>query len=272
MRVLILRSVPGGGPAGPFTVRMDTACAERVLRHLQGGEDACSACGRRCVQCRARYDLDRSGAIAGVIDFPAVQPAVVEEPEACLPAAAPAHDILLAIAVQEQILAAWAARFPARGIIVPREHGDWISPHGMQTLADIARRQGAEVAFPRPFCNFAPAGGVLAAFQSAFGIGRPAVAAAVADGRITHATVRCSAPCGATYYVARHLEGAAVDRELPYRADMLLSAYPCTASHAVERDLGDSIIHEAVKVQRRALAGLLAGAPGPGGTRPVVEV
>jgi hypothetical protein len=78
----------------------------------------------------------------------------------------------------------------------------------------------------------------------------------VKEGRITDAEVVCSAPCGATYFVARNIKGKKVDGNLVNSIDSLLSAYPCTASTEVDREFDDSIIHRAVQIQRELLRGL----------------
>jgi hypothetical protein len=98
--------------------------------------------------------------------------------------------------------------------------------------------------------------GVTGAFRKQFKVGKPEVAYRVADGIIRDARVQCSAPCGATYFVARNMVGKRVTRELINHIDTLLSAYPCTASTEVDREFGDSIIHRAVHVQRGILRSL----------------
>lgn len=254
MQALILRSVPGGSLPGPYTACMDTAYADRLIGHLSDKGAYCSACQEACIGCRRRYDLDRTASIAGVIPFPSVLPVLIDEPGDYLPESVPAHDVLVAVGVHEQVLIAFVERFAiARALIVPQEKSDWISPYAVKTLTGLCRERGIECAFPKPFCGFNPADGVLKQFQALFRIGRPAIGFELADGRVTRTAVECSAPCGATYYVARNLEGRPADRELLLKADMLLAAYPCTADHSIDREFNDSITHEAVKIQCRML-------------------
>jgi len=253
MKILVLRSTDTGTRPDDFSVRMDTRYADRFLGHLTDSE-FCTACGDECTRCRASYDLDFADAIVGVVTFPAVLPAILEDAAAFVPRRVPAHDVLVAVSVHEEILVSFLSAHPVmRGVIVPVEDPAWISPHGEETVREIARSRGIECAFPRPFCSFAPSGGVLARFREHFRIGAPAVEMETEKGRISRVRVLCSAPCGATYYVARHLAGRKADSSCLAAADMLLSAYPCTAAGTPDRRLGDSLIHRAVDVQHGVL-------------------
>ncbi|NQT25198.1 hypothetical protein HQ585_07580 [candidate division KSB1 bacterium] len=258
MKILILRSIPGGEKPGPYTVRMDTAYARRVIGHLSDTGDYCSTCGSKCRECRREYPLDHTGSIAGIINFPSILPALLDEPEEYLPSNVPEYDILLALGIHEQILLAFANCFPiSRGIIVPQERSDWLSPYAIDRLRELGGSQGIETAFPKPFCSFNPKNGILKTFKEEFRIGRPEFEMSVSDGKIQNMQVGCSAPCGASYYVARHLPGLSPGEELILKADMLLSAYPCTADHAIDREFNDSITHQAVKIQARVLEDLI---------------
>lgn len=259
MKILILRSVSGGEKPGPYTIRMDTAYASRVMGHLSDSGEYCSACGSKCRKCRSEYPLDLSDSIAGILNFPSVLPELLDEPEEYLPVSVPDHDILLAVGIHEQILLAFADHFPvSKAIIVPQERSDWLSPYAIEQLERLGEKYGIEMSTPKPFCSFDPKQGILKDFKDEFRIGKPEFDMSVKDGMIRTIQVLSSAPCGATYYVARHLQGLALDKDMILKADMLLSAYPCTADHAIDREFNDSITHEAVKIQAGVLEKQLA--------------
>jgi hypothetical protein len=238
-----------------YSVRMNTAYADRIIGHLTDTGMYCSSCQDKCITCRGSYDLDLSKSIAGIINVPSVLPAIVDDPEEYLPEQIPYHDILIAVSVHEELIAAFIEKFSgSKGVIVPIEESDWISPHAISRITHMCREKGIEYAFPKPFCSFAPQGGVLADFRKEFRIGRPEVNFTVTNGIVEQTEVVSSAPCGATYYVARNLEKRAVNDKLFLKGDMLLSAYPCTADHSLDREFNDSITHEAVKIQRQQLA------------------
>jgi hypothetical protein len=142
-------------------------------------------------------------------------------------------------------------------MIVPIERSDWISPHAIHRIQEICSNKNIEVAFPKPFCSFAPATGILKEFRKYFKSGRPEVSFVIEDNRIRSIRVIVSAPCGATYYTARGLEGREVSDDLGFVIDKQLSCYPCTADTAVDREFGDSITHQAVKIQRVILKKLV---------------
>ncbi len=253
MKLLVLRSAgsEGGAAAGDeYQVRFDTRYAARVLGNLRGGPSFCTACGPDCVSCRADYGKPLGGDIAGVIDFPALLPHVLENPDEFIPEDVPRHDILLAIAIHEQILLEiikLAPRWGTRGIIVPLEAPDWISPAARGEALRLAEQVGVEIALPKPFCAFRPpTGSLLEEFRRYFRIGYPEVRLDAGSGVIREARVEISAACGATYCVARWLQGKRVDEDLKY--DVIakrLHSYPCTASMEWDEETGDTVMHAA---------------------------
>ena len=260
MKILVIKSVRTAGNGrpdlqmGPYTVTSDTAYAGRFLSHFTGREGYCHACGDGCRSCREGYDLDYSGSIAGILEVPATLPAMVDDPHEFLPRAVPDHDILIAVGVNEEILTAFMERYPiARGVVVPVEGSSWISPYARGAISTLCEKNGIEYAFPKPFCSFDPGTELLKAFRSEFRIGKPDIEFDIQEGVIKGARVRCSAPCGATYFTARRLEGRRIDEDLTFVIDSALSAYPCTADRAVDREYRDSITHQAVKIQRCVL-------------------
>ncbi|MBF0430717.1 MAG: hypothetical protein HQK83_05530 [Fibrobacteria bacterium] len=253
MKILILRSSQNlnDGPWTPYSVTVDTAYAERVIGHLTDKGDYCRACQDKCIACRRKYELDFSEHLAGIIDFPSVLPVMLDDPEEYLPDTVPSHDVAVIIAVNEEIVLSFVQQFSAsKGIIIPIERSDVITPNYIQKIRKVCEDKGIVVAFPKPFCSFAPENGVLKEFQKIFKIGLPEVEYTIEDNVIKKAKVKVSAPCGATYFTCRGLIGKHIDDDLQFIIDKQISAYPCTADHAVDREFNDSITHEAVKRQR----------------------
>jgi hypothetical protein len=257
MKITVLRSEASTQKSDPYEVCLNTSYSKRFLGHIQDKGTYCFACGERCISCRKEYDLDFSESIQEIITFPSVLPAILDEPEAYMPEKVKNHDILVAISVHEEILFSFVKhRTTARGILIPIEEPWWISPYMRGKLKNHCSGKGIEIAFPKPFCSLDPHTGVLRDFKERFKVGKPEISFTIVDKRIAEAHVLCSAPCGATYFVARNLRGRGVDNELVQSLDSLLSAYPCTASTEVDRDFGDSIIHWAVQIQRDVLRDL----------------
>lgn len=257
MKILVIKSVAfGGSPQSDthYTITANTTYADRFLRHVRDEEGYCRACGENCRSCRSGYGLDFSKNIAGIVEVPAVLPVMVDDPGEYVPAEVPDHDVLVAISVHEEVLHAFISKHPvARGVVVPVEESHWITPYGKRSISELCSEKGVEVAFPKPFCSFDPESGVLRDFKAEFRVGKPKIDFAVKSGVIERTTVRCSAPCGATYFTARSLERRSIDEDLQFVIDSALSSYPCTAGRDVDREFNDSITHQAVKLQRVVL-------------------
>lgn len=226
----------------------DSRYAEKVIANLVNRPDFCTSCGPECVGCRRLYDRSFGESLAGVIQLPAVLPYVLERPAQFVPDDMPAHDGLLLINIHEQILLEIirrCRRWGTRGVIVPLESVEWVHGATITQARAICEAEGIEIAFPKPFCTFnPPAGSLLADFRAQFHIGYPDIDFVVRDRRIEKATVNVSAPCGATYYVARGIEGKHLDQNLVGDiASKRLSGYPCTARMEWDEESGDTVMH-----------------------------
>ena len=257
MKILILRSIRNTSFKDQYSVSMDVNYANRVIGHLTDKGNYCHACADKCISCRKRYNLDFSESIAGIIGFPSVLPAIIENPEQYLPEEIPSHDVVIAIGVNEEILVSFIERFSvSKGIIIPVERSNWVSPHAKEKISGICKAKEIEVAFPKPFCSFNPKEGILRLFREQFRIGKPEIEFTVRDNIITGTDILCSAPCGATYFTARGLIYRNINDNLEFVIDNQLSCFPCTADTAVDREFKDSITHQAVKIQRDMLNGI----------------
>jgi len=274
MKTVILRSRASGEEIDPdekYLQKLDTRYAERVIGNLQNNAGFCTACGPDCNNCREAYDLSRGTDIAAVIDFPDVLPYVIEQPDRFVPQDVPEHDVLLAICIHEQILLAITgacAAWGTKGIVVPLEASDWVSGATRDKVHRVCEKQGIEVAFPKPFCAFKPPReSVLEAFMRHFRIGCPDVALTIEGGRITKAHVEVSAACGATYCVARWLDGRRMDENLEIEVvSKWWHSFPCTASMERDPELHDETAlhvagqaHYAILAPHKRVGGLETG-------------
>ena len=107
-----------------------------------------------------------------------------------------------------------------------------------------------EVTFPKPFCSLEPTEDKphISRFIVELNVGRPSLEISTADRGKDEATesitVRRSAPCGSTSYVAKKLIGAEVRTEILY--DAIAKAHhshPCTATMAVDPEAKELILH-----------------------------
>ena len=162
---------------------------------------------------------------------------------------------MIAIAVNEEILISFLERFSeSKGIIIPIERSNWVSPHAKEKISEKCKEKEIEVSFPKPFCSFETKSGILRQFREHFRIGKPEIDFTIKDNTIIGTDVLVSAPCGATYFTARGLIDKNISDNLEFIIDNQFSCFPCTADTSVDREFKDSITHQAVKVQRDILS------------------
>jgi hypothetical protein len=254
MKVVVLRSHQRRGEtsiANEYAQVFDGHYAERVIGNLRDADGFCTACGPACIDCRRAYQRRFGQDIAAVVDFPARLPALLENPRDQVPEL-PRHDILLAINIHEQLLLEVLSRsrqWGTQAVIVPREAPDWIHGSTITTAMALGKTNEIEIAFPKPFCSFnPPPGSRLRDFKDYFHIGYPRVELTLENRKITRAWVHSSAPCGATYFIARWLVGKSLDDDLKFEIiSKKWHCYPCTASMKYDNEIGDSILHLAGK-------------------------
>jgi len=251
MKIVVLRSKKLKKQKwGEYHQSFDTLYADRVIGNLCNRRDFCAACEADCIHCREKYDWRFPENIAAILDFPSVLPFVLEKPGKHVPANMPAHDVLLAIHIHEQILLEILARcgqWGTKGVVVPLEAPGWVSGSAIRQALEICARNNIEISFPKPFCSFnPPRGGVLAEFRKSFRIGFPEVDLTIKNGVIAEARVNVSAACGATYYVARWLVGRAISEDLKSEViSRRFHSYPCTASMEWFDEPGNTPLHVA---------------------------
>ncbi|MFQ6075697.1 MAG: DUF166 domain-containing protein [Candidatus Bathyarchaeia archaeon] len=235
---------------------------ERVVGNLVNLSTFCEACGLACNHCRSEYDSFSSD-IHQVDKVLENSPMFIDSPETHLPDDLPKCDVVIAAGIHPDLLTAIptiANRTGARGVIVPIEDGVWC-PRGLQKQLEASLDDmGVEHAFPKPFCTLEECGKpAIDAFVRRYRVGRPMVEVEVSGGRVSDAWVVRSAPCGSTWYVAQQIRW----RRLSEIEDAVARAhhsYPCTASMATDRELGEPILHTAGYAVREAVKGAIAEA------------
>lgn len=271
MRLVVLRSrgaSPRGEDRAEYEQTLNTAFARRVLRNLESPSGSCTACQDECTGCRRRYRRAPEDVVGAVVDFPATLPYLLESPASYVPDYLPRHDVLLAVCIHEQILLEAlkaSPRWGTKAVVVPLEAPDWTTPATRRQAEAICEEHGVELAFPKPFCGLDPApGSVLADFRNRFRVGGPEVTVDIGDGVIASAHVKISAACGATYYIARWLEGRSVEDDLKYDVvSRRLHSYPCTASMEWDDELGDTPLHVSGQAHYKILDAIEAGTAEP---------
>jgi len=232
--------------------------AEKVIGNMVNLPDFCRACDLACTSCRIKYSCFAPD-VCGAFRVPNELPDLIDDPETYLPKVLPRVDLLLAIGLHPDLLAALpslAASAHARAIIAPIEDPKWCPPSLRLELQNYFDHKGIETAFPRPFCDLdATGGGLVEAFARRYQIGKPVIEVSLLDNRISETRVIRSAPCGSTWYVAQQIKWSAAD-DLGHLEQVVSNAhhgYPCTASMQIDPELKDTILHKSGYVIRDAV-------------------
>ena len=237
---------------------------ERVIRNLINDPSFCKACGLLCDFCKyGVYSHVQNIHAAIELPDPTELPRFIEKPEEHLPKKIPAVDVCVATGIHQDLLLALPSRLKREGIgglIMPIEDFREV-PLGLQRqLEKECEELGIEYAFPKPFCALEPtkAKPLISKFVQQFKIGKPLLRITTEKRNrlkvISSVAVKRSAPCGSTWYVARKLIGKKVQRdELRDVVAKAHHSYPCTATMAIDPEIGEPILHEAGYIIREAV-------------------
>ena len=228
--------------------------AERVIRNLVNDPSFCKSCGLICDHCK--YDVySHVHNIRAAIQLPdpSQLPAFIDNPMEHMPEKIPKADLCVASGLHKDLLLELPHLMPRagiKGLIVPIEDFTEVPSGLRKQVEERCLEMSLEVAFPKPFCSLEPSEDkpYISRFIAELTVGKPSLEISTADrGKeevIESATVRRSAPCGSTWYVAKKLIGVEVRREILY--DAIAKAhhsYPCTATMAVDPEAKEPILH-----------------------------
>ncbi len=227
---------------------------ERVIRNLINDPCFCQSCGLYCESCKYDvYSFVRNVRAAIQLPDPAELPAFIDNPEDYMPRKLPKADICLASGLHKDLLLELPQHIKNAGIkalIAPIE--DWQEvPLGIKNqLEEKCRELRLECVFPKPFCTLEPEKDkpTILRFIEETKVGRPLLEISTMkigkDEVIEYASVRRSAPCGSTWYVARKLAGVSTKQDVLY--DAIAKAhhsYPCTATMVTDPETKEPILH-----------------------------
>jgi len=194
-------------------------------------------------------------------------PLIVDDPQECLPPQMGQAEVVIALHIHPDLLYEIphaAAHGRTRALIAPIEDPGWMQQGLINQVSRACARFEIESAFPRPFCALEAASPVIAEFCQTFGVGRPDFDIIIENGTVTDVVFRRGSPCGSTEWALRHLVGRPSNADLVHAVSEGLHTYPCLASMALDPSLGDTIMHEAIRLIESA-ARRAAEARGGGG-------
>jgi hypothetical protein len=117
-----------------------------------------------------------------------------------------------------------AARSGAKAVIIP---GGWAKAGDPEEFDEISQTYGTRILVEDICCEIGEdTNPTINEFASV--LGRPQLEVQVDDGRVSKVKVIRGAPCGSTWWMAKHLKGVPVS-EAPARGGLLIQQYPCRA-------------------------------------------
>ena len=229
---------------------------KKVIQNLINSSTFCVSCGELCNHCRqARKSY--ANLIVGIHEFPDDLPPFIEEPSQFLPPNLPECDLILAIGIHPDLLAAIpevVQKTGAKAVIAPAEDSKKTPAGVLEQLRKELEATGVEFEAPKPFCALEKTGKpIIDAFVD-LGFGKPVLRIEMSpDGKMfTGAGVLRDAPCGSTWFVAKKLGWT----DLPGYKETISGAhhsYPCTGSMDKDPQIGDTILHKAGYIIREAV-------------------
>jgi hypothetical protein len=230
--------------------------AERVIRNLINDPSFCKSCGLYCDSCKyGVYNHVRNIRVAIELRSSSELPAFIDDPEKYLPKNIPKADLCIASGLHKDLvleLPKHLERVGVKGLIVPIE--DFIQvPSGLRKqLAEKCQEMSLESAFPKPFCSLEPTEDkpTISRFVNELKVGRPLLEVSTTKRGnckfIESVTVKRSAPCGSTWYIARKLVGSKTEkRSLHDAIAKAHHSYPCTATMEVDPEAKEPTLHVA---------------------------
>jgi hypothetical protein len=238
--------------------------AERVIRNLINDPSFCKSCGLYCDSCKYNvYSHVRNIRAAIELPSPSDLPTFIDEPEEYMPKNIPRADLCIASGLHKDLLLElprYMKRAEVKGLIVPVE--DFVEvPFGLRKqVEERCEELSLEIAFAKPFCSLEthedrPA---ISRLVTELKIGRPLLEISTARrGRIEvieSATVKRSAPCGSTWYIAKKLIGTETTPEvLRDNVAKAHHSYPCTATMGIDPETKEPILHIGGYIIREAV-------------------
>lgn len=188
-------------------------------------------------------------------EFPKKLPILIEEPKKFMPQQFPKCDLMLSLGEHPTIttLLPYLAEISGvKAVIAPVDDSNWIPPGIRKQVSVEFRKLGVAFTFPRPFCSLDSNSGdqLIDEFAKKFGI--PKLKISLKNGIVNKIDVLRGSPCGATHFVAEKLKGT--DRlQAEIKASLFVQTYPCLASRVKDPECGESLIHVAAYIIKRAI-------------------
>jgi len=218
---------------------------EKFYKNLLNEPNFCRIC-EDCNNCRGdwSYKNDVNVVILNAVD----KDEFIEDASEYIPEI-PAGDVAI-VQLHEDLLYELPEILSNKGynlLIVPSESPSDLSIAMRNSLKKLCEKKGLDFENPKPFCALKKRHNkkVLNEFIDYFKIGFPQIKIESSNGhKIDNVSVVISAPCGETYYIAKRITGKVIN-ELKDEIANSHHNYPCLGSMEYDKELEDTVLHEA---------------------------
>lgn len=227
---------------------------ERVIRNLINDPSFCKSCDLYCDYCKYNlYSYVHNIPAAIELPHPSQLPRFIDHPQQYIPQKIPPATLCVASGLHKDLLLELPhhiQRNGIKGLVVPIEDFTEVPSGLRRQMEEKCQELGLESAFPKPFCSLQATEDKpsISRLVTELKVGRPLleISTQKRDGRevIRSATVRRSAPCGSTWYIARKLMGVETRQKVLYDAVAKAHhSYPCTATMSIDPEEEEPILH-----------------------------
>ena len=230
---------------------------EKFYNNLLNNPDFCRIC-EDCYNCRGDWTFKED--IDNIILPPIDRNEFIEDASEYIPEL-PEGEVIIA-QLHEDLLYELPYLMKDKNyklLIVPSETPYDLSISMRNTLKNTCEKLGLDFENPKPFCSMKKRHNreILNKFIDYFKIGYPKIEVKSSDGhKIEDVNVITSAPCGETYYISKRIKGKLIS-ELEEEIANAHHNYPCLGSMEYDKELEDTILHEAgyiaLEVVKKAL-------------------
>ncbi|AEF95649.1 DUF166 domain-containing protein [Methanotorris igneus] len=216
---------------------------EKFYKNLLNEPDFCKIC-EDCYNCRGDWSFKDD--VKNVV-IKETKEEFIDDPYEYLPEL-PEGDVCIAQLHEDLLyeLPLLLKEKNYKALIVPSETPHDLSPALRRDLKRMCKDYNIEFENPKPFCSLEKKerNETINKFIDYFRIGKPELEIEVERHTIKDVKVKISAPCGETYYIAKRIK----NKEIKGLKEEIANAhhnYPCLGSMEYDKELGDTILHEA---------------------------
>lgn len=238
---------------------------KKILENLRNTAGHCNVCSTKCIGRRCKYGKYDFAKNISIVKIPSIHelPKIIEEPEQIIGEKLPKAEIAIATGLHNDIYLALPEilqNSEIKALLILRNNPQDAPPGVSKQVEENCKELGIEFDNPKPPCLLIPKKEkpIITKFIMEYRIGIPFIKLETIKNKekikIKNIELKTSAPCGATWYIARMLLNYEINLKNEESINKLceyvasLNQSYCIASTAHDYELGDTVIHWATYI------------------------